>query len=96
MENKAKMVNSLYNFPLIHKYLNSKTKIKSTIPDLYLDDEMDEDNMARDDLTKANVFANFFSSVQTKEPDGTWSLPDKPSPDINIKLDITRENLLKN
>ena len=37
--------------------INSKTKIKSTIPDLYLDDDMDEEKMARDDLTKANIFS---------------------------------------
>ena len=92
---KDMAANSKGNPKLIHQYLNSKTKIKSSIPDLYLDDDMDEENMARDDLTKANIFANFFSSVQTKEPDGTWTLPNKPNPSVDIILDINREALLK-
>ena len=56
------------------KYVSSKTKAKNKIPDLYMDDNCDPNNMAKTDEEKAESLATFFSSVFTKELDGMWEL----------------------
>ena len=92
---EKKIASEAKNNPkLVFKYINSKTKIKSTIPDLYMTYDEDEDDMARDDLTKANVFAKFFASVQTRESENTWELLNAPEIQHDMKLEITREGLL--
>ena len=80
---------------LLYDYMKAKTQVKSTIPDLYMSDDEDEDNMATEDLDKANVFAKFFSSVQTREPDSTWDLLGDPEITHKLEIDITREEILK-
>ena len=88
--------NSKDNPKLFFQYVNSKTKLRSSIPDLYLSDEApDKDNMTSSDNDKANIFAAFFSSVQTREPDGSWKLPNKPGVNKNLELTINEENVLK-
>lgn len=51
------------------QYANAKRKTKSGISDLKYK-EGDEEKIAEEDTTKANVLADFFSSVFTIEPDG--------------------------
>ena len=36
----------------------------------------DKNNLTKDDTEKAEVLADFFSSVFTKEPEGHWDLPE--------------------
>ena len=83
------------NPKLFYKYVNSKTKMSSKIPDLYLTDNKDKDLMTCSDQEKANEFAKFFSSVQTREPPGTWAPPVRPDIKEKIILEITEETLLK-
>ena len=73
------------------KYVSSKTKIISDIPDLY----METDNMTQNDTDKANVLGDFFSRVQTKEPDWCWILPDKAKPKYKLEIDINEDIILK-
>ena len=54
------------------KYVNNRTKVKSTIPDL-----VTENGTATTDKVKADYLNNFFSSVFTEEPAG--QLPQFPS-----------------
>ena len=79
---------------MFFKYVNSKTKLVSKIPDLYLSDDMDKDLMTSSDQEKANEFAKFFSSVQTNEPPGTWSPPLKPEVSKLLLLELTEESLM--
>ena len=70
------------------KYVSSKTKLRSNIPNLYKDDE----NVIKNDTEKANTLGGFFAKVQTKEPNWNWELPNQPEPkfklDLKIKEDI--------
>ena len=49
------------------QYVNKKTKIKQGIPDLVYEDEDGEDTSTTNDKEKAEVLADFFSSVFTEE-----------------------------
>ena len=65
-------------------YVQSKTKTRTSIPDLYIDS--DKKAVTSSDSEKANVLADFFSSVFTEEDDLVM-----PELDINPyipKLDI--------
>ena len=42
------------------KYVSSKTKLRSNIPNLYKDDE----NVIKNDTEKANTLGGFFAKVQ--------------------------------
>ena len=52
------------------QYANSKRKTKSGISELKYKKENGEENKTSTDKEKAEVLANFFSSVFTNEPDG--------------------------
>ena len=74
------------------QFVSNKTKLRPTIPDLLLDDEMDEKNDANfttTDQEKANRFNQFFASVfnpKTEEPN--QPLPRKTDNILeNIKID---------
>ena len=62
---------------------------------LYLSDDEDPDSMAKTDKEKAEAFANFFSSVMTKEMDGVWNLTNKPEIKQQLQIDITEDIVLK-
>ena len=51
-------------------YINSKTKMKSGIPD-FLYTEEGVEKLTLDDKEKAQVTSKFFASVYTTEPDGS-------------------------
>ena len=55
--------NSKSNPKLFWKYINSKTKIRAAIPDLYTNQKNDPDTMATCDSEKAEVLSEFFSSI---------------------------------
>ena len=52
------------------QYANSKRKTKSGIAELKYKNDKGEINITECDKDKANVLANFFSSVFTNEPEG--------------------------
>ena len=49
------------------QYVNKKTKIKQGIPDLVYGDEDGKETSTTNDKEKAEVLADFFSSVFTEE-----------------------------
>ena len=57
-------------------YVSKKSKTKSSIPDLYVDDN--KQNLTKSDIEKSNVLGDFFASVFTDEPSDDL-------PDITIK-----------
>ena len=65
-------------------YVQSKTKTRTSIPDLYIDS--DKKAVTSSDSEKANVLADFFSSVFTEEDD--LVMPELDINPIIPKLDI--------
>ena len=56
-------------------YANKKTKTKQGIPNLSKSGNPKCTDLTENDLEKAEVLAEYFSSVYTQEPDGNWELP---------------------
>ena len=56
-----------YNSKVFWKFINSKTKFRSSIPNLYTTKKPDADKMTTDDHQKANILGEYFSSVFVKE-----------------------------
>ncbi len=54
----------------IWNYIQSKSKVKEGITDLRIHPEDPNSPTTTDDKAKANILAEFFSSVFTEEPDG--------------------------
>ena len=77
------------------KFVGSKTKMKSKIPDLYTTDDEDPDMMTGSDQEKAKTLANLFSSGFTDGPEGTWGFLDKPEITHSLNISITEDKLLK-
>ena len=77
------------------KYVNHKTSVKTSIPDLYTSEDEDPNNMATSDKEKANRLAEFFSGVMTRELDDVWTLANKPEIKFNLEIDISEEIILK-
>ena len=61
----------------VYNYVNSKTKMKVGVPNLLKSSDNDGTNLTENDKEKAEVLADFFSSVFTREKDGDWVLPEK-------------------
>ena len=80
---------------LFWKFINSKTKMKSAIPDLHALGH--EDVIISDDKEKADILGKFFASVYTNEPNWTWELKEEITPEINVdvNLDITLDMVKK-
>ena len=77
------------------RYVNSKKKTKSQIPDLNKTKEKDSPRTS-DDKEKAEVFNQYFKEVFTKED--LENLPDvenKPVDSMLCNIDITEEMVLK-
>ena len=89
---KAKLNNKAF-----WKFINSKTKLRLTIPDLYTSNDLDKQKMTKNDHEKSNKLAEYFSTVYTTEPDFSWVLQEEEKPIIKEKLDIviTREIVKK-
>ena len=60
-----------------------------------MSEDKNKDFMTCSDQAKANEFAKFFSSVQTKEPDDTWAPLNRPDIKEQLVLEITEESLMK-
>ena len=73
------------------RYVNSKRSVKAKIPDLHVADDDDPECMAKTDKQKANVLADFFSSVMTREMDGVMKLSNKPEIKEKLIIDINED-----
>ena len=82
-----------YNSKDFWKFINSKTKLRSSIPNLYTTKKPDADKMTTDDHQKANILGEYFSSVFVKEPGWSWILSEEEKPNVKKepRLDITKE-----
>ena len=58
--------------------MNKRTKTIQGVPNLSKSGDPQGNDMTENDEEKAEVLANFFSSVFTIEKDGNWSLPEGP------------------
>ena len=74
--------------------MNTKTKLRSSIPNLYTTKTSDADYiMTTDDHQKANISGEYFSSVFVQEPDWSWIPNEEEKPNVKkeLRLDITKE-----
>ena len=87
--------NTKSNSKLFWKHVNSKTKLRPSIPELYTSPKSKD--MTSDDKGKAEILGKFFSSVYVKEPDWSWNLDNQEKPIITeeLKLEITKDIILK-
>ena len=78
------------------KYVKTKTKSPCNIPDLYLQEDDLDKGLATEDKDKADVLADFYSSVFTKEPSGAIPNP-KPQHITSVlhKSIFTEEKIKK-
>ena len=85
------------NSKQLWRYINTKTKPRPTIPELYTTNVTDPSKMTNNDSEKAEVLGKFFSSVNTIEPEWTWVLNDEDKPNISkvINIEITQELIQK-
>ena len=77
------------------KYVKSKTKARSNIPDLCIDEEDPEKGLATEDKDKADVLAVFYSSVFTREPSGPIPEPKQQETSAAIHTTIFSEARIK-
>ena len=78
------------------KYVKTKTKSPCNIPDLYLQEDDLDKGLATEDKDKADVLADFYSSIFTKEPSGAIPNP-KPQHITSVlhKSIFTEEKIKK-
>ena len=78
------------------QYVNKKTKIKQGIPDLVYKDEDGEETSTTNDKEKAEVLADFFSSVFTeKDTSNIPNLSQRSFKEWLSNMEITREEIKK-
>ena len=77
--------NAKHNPKKFWSYVQSKTKTRTSIPDLHIDS--DKKAVTSSDSEKANVLADFFSSAFTEEDDLVM-------PELNINPDIPKIDIL--
>ena len=84
-----------HNSKAFWKYINSKTKLRQSVPDLFIDEKANV--KTKSNVEKVEVLGKFFSSVFVKEPDWTWLLREEERPKIKnlLKIQITQEDLQK-
>ena len=89
---KAKTNNKLF-----WKFVSFKTKLKPSIPDLFILSKADPNLMTNDDQTKSELLGENVSSVFLKEPQWTWDLTDEDKPIVSERLtiDVTKEIISK-
>ena len=77
------------------KFVKSKTKSPSNIPDLYNEDDNHSKGLATDDKEKADILAEFYSSVFTKEPPGPIPEPKKQYLNSELRDTVFAEDRIK-
>ncbi len=88
------------NPKVIWSYIKSKLKTRDGIGELHTDPEDTKSPKTSSDEEKANILANFFTSVFTNEPDGEIprlpnKVPERPMPSLSITEEDIRK-LLEN
>ena len=85
---KAKTNNKLF-----WKFVSSKTKLKPSIPDLFIFAKADPNLMTNDDQTKSELLGKLFSIVFLNEPQWTWDLTEEDMHIVSERLtiDVTKE-----
>ena len=89
---KAKTNNKIF-----WKFINSKTKIRDAIPELFTTSDENTKKMTNDDRKKADILAEYFSGVYTREPDWTWDLQneDKHHIHVDMNIELTKDIVMK-
>ena len=67
------------------EFVKSKTKSPSNIPDLHKEDNNPSKGLATDNKEKADILAEFYSSVFTKEPPGPIPEPKNSTWTVNYE-----------
>ena len=84
------------NQKAVWKYMNSKLKARTGIPNLRLEDGNPNSRLTTSDKEKADVLANFFCRVFTQEPNGDIPVLDpKPIIEVFRNIKIEREAIQK-
>ena len=80
------------NSKIFWNFLNSKTKMRSSLPELCISAILNANEMTSDDQINVETLVKFFSSIYVKELDWSWLLgeDDKPRITENSKLEITK------
>ncbi len=73
---------SKHNPKAVWKYIHSKSRVKEDIADLYTDPTNINSPTTSDSKQKADILAEFYSSVFTMEPDG--DVPTIPNRDCDV------------
>ena len=82
------------NSTTFQNYINGKTKLRLSIPDLYFHEKAD--GQMENDFEKAEVLQQIFSSVFVEDLNWTWMFKEeekpyiKHYPSINIKEDLQK------
>jgi hypothetical protein len=76
-------------------YAGSKSKVKVGVPNLSKSGDEKGKDLTENDMEKAEVLSEFFTSVFTREPDGSWDLPEPIKAGHKLELEITKESVLK-
>ena len=96
MTEKNIAMNTKSNPKKFWKYTQSKLKTRAGIPDLESVDNDGHKTLATDDLSKANLFQNYFGGVFTAEPDGDMpTFEERDYEDILSSLNITEDMVLE-
>eukprot|EP00794_Sanderia_malayensis_P004409 gene4410-4998_t len=77
------------------QYVKSKTKIKSKIADLVIDDNGDEETLTKTDTEKAEVLSDYFKTVFTNEQSEPPVIEDRRYTETLKNIDITEDMVLK-
>jgi endonuclease/exonuclease/phosphatase family metal-dependent hydrolase len=71
------------------RYANQKTKMKEAVPNLSISGDPKDQKFTETPEEKVAVLAEFFSSVFTREPPGTWELPTNIHPTCQEDADLS-------
>lgn len=90
------------NSKLFWKYVNGKTKLKESVPNLFTSKKTDPNKMTENNIEKAELLGKYFSDVFVKEPDWTWNLtqekeriPKEHKFDLSLNREIIAKKLAK-
>ena len=93
--------NAKENPKAIWRYINSKSKTKESIGKLLKDHTKPNSEFAESDKEKAEILADYFSSVFTKEPEGPvpklegWKTPEEEMEDVIVTQNEVKKLLQK-
>ena len=77
------------------QYANSKSRGNVGLPHISKTGNEKGEDLTRSDKEKAEVLAEYFSSVYTKEPDTIWELPTREQGLTTLQINLTEEEIKK-